>query len=165
MRFNEKLTEADYDDYYSVANLTLYKAFVSYNPETGVCFDAYLYSCLQNKLKSELKHRHSMNSILNRSSVSLDGTKADGDEYNLLDVIPSDFDTFDEVMKQQDKEQYRDKVQEYISKLSNQQTSILNLLIDGFKPKEIRQILNISAKEYSDNLAIMRAYENVKVLF
>ena len=29
----------------------------------------------------------------------------------------------------------------------------------------IREILGISTKEYTDNLQIMRAYENVKILF
>ena len=53
----------------------------------------------------------------------------------------------------------------YISKLSNQQVNILNLLIDGYKPFEVRRILELSKKEYADNMQIMRSYENVKVLF
>ena len=69
------------------------------------------------------------------------------------------------LFRSQDKEQYTDKAQEYISKLSNQQVNILNLLMDGYKPIEIREILGISTKEYTDNLQIMRAFENVKILF
>lgn len=55
--------------------------------------------------------------------------------------------------------------EQYISRLSNLQVSILNLLIDGYKPIEIREILEISSKQYEDNLHIMRSYENVKILF
>ena len=48
---------------------------------------------------------------------------------------------------------------------SNQQVNILNLLIDGYKPGEIQKILEISSKDYSDDLQIMRSYERVKILF
>ena len=82
-----------------------------------------------------------------------------------MDFIPSDFDTFEEVTRQQENGQYRDKIQRYISRLSNQQVNILNLLIDGYRPGEIREILEISPKEYADNLQTMRSYENVKILF
>ena len=43
--------------------------------------------------------------------------------------------------------------------------NILNLLMDGYKPIEIRERLQISTKEYTENLQIMRMYENVKYLF
>lgn len=68
-------------------------------------------------------------------------------------------------MKRQDKGQYQDKVRKYISRLSNQQVSILNLLVDGYEPKEIRQMLGISEKEYAGNMQMIRSYENVRVLF
>lgn len=79
--------------------------------------------------------------------------------------MASDFDTFDEVAKRQENGQYQDKIQQYISRLSNLQVSILNLLVDDYKPFEIRRMLEISEKEYTDNMQIMRSYENVKILF
>lgn len=165
MRFNEPLTKSDYDDFYSIANMTLWQAYNSYNPDMGVNFEGFLYSCLQKKFKSELTRRHRHKRVLNQLATSLDAINDSGEECNLLDFIPSDFNTFNEVIKRQDKEQYQDRVQQYISRLSNQQVNILNLLIDGYKPKEIRQILEISLKEYTENLQIMRSYENLKVLF
>ena len=42
---------------------------------------------------------------------------------------------------------------------------LLNLLMDGYKPMEIRERLQISTKEYTENLQIMRMYENAKYLF
>ncbi|MDE6740400.1 MAG: hypothetical protein K2K07_15055, partial [Lachnospiraceae bacterium] len=80
-------------------------------------------------------------------------------------VIPSDFDTFEEVAKRQERNRYCDKVQRYISKLSNRQISILNLLVDGYKDNEIQRILEISSTEFWEDLKIMRSYENVKILF
>ena len=98
-------------------------------------------------------------------SISLEATNDKGEDYSILDCIPSDFDTFEEASKCQEHGQYCNRVQQYISKLSNQQINILNLLIDGYKPFEIRRILEISPREYADNMQIMRSYENVRVLF
>lgn len=78
-----------------------------------------------------------------------------------MDFIASDSDTYEEAVRGQ----FHDKVRQYLSRLSNRQVNILNLLIDGYKPNEIRRILDISAKEYADNMQIMRSYENVKILF
>ena len=96
--------------------------------------------------------------------TSLDAVNGDREESNLFNLIPSDFDTFEEAVKAQENGQYCDKVQQYISRLSNRQVNILNLLIDGFKPNEIWQMLEISPREYSDDMQIMRSYENVKIL-
>ena len=165
MRFNEPLANADHDDFFSVANETLWKAYNSYNPDMGVSFDIFLRSCLQKKFKSELTYRHRNKRIANQFAVSLDATSEDGEECSLLDFIPSDFDTFEEAARSQENGQYQDKVQQYISKLSNQQINILNLMIDGYKPHEIRQILGISEKDYTNSLEDMRSYEKVKILF
>ena len=165
MRFNEPLTIADHDDFYSIANMTLWKAYNSYDPNMGISFEGFLCSCLQKKFKTELTHRHRQKRILNQFAVSLDGINDNEEECSLLDFLSSDFDTFEEATKRQGNEQYQDKVQQYISRLSNEQVNILNLLIDGYKVKEICRILEISEKSYEENLETMRSYENVKILF
>lgn len=164
LRFNEPLTKADYDDFYSIANLTLWQAYNSYNTSMG-SFEGFLYSCLQRKFKTELTRRHRQKRVQDQFNISLDSANESDEEYSLLDVIASDFDVFDEVMKRHEKEQYTEKMQKYISRLSIQQVNIINLLMDGYKPIEVREILGISTKEYTDNLQIMKAYENIKILF
>lgn len=165
MRFNEPLTGADYDDFYSLANLTLWQAYNSYNPDMGVCFEGFLHTCLQKKFKTEITNRHRHKRILNQLAVSLDAVNDDKDERTLLDAIPSDFNTFEEVIKRHEKEQYQEKIQQYVSRLSSLQINILNFLMDGYKPHEIRGIVGISEKEYTRNIEIIRSYENVKILF
>lgn len=164
MKFNEPLTKADYDDFYSIANMTLWQAYNSYNPDTGVAFEGFLYSCLQKKFKSELTRRYRKKRILNQFAVSLDAVGEDS-ECNLMDLIPSDFNTFDEVLKNQGKERFSEKVQLYLSRLSKLQVNILNLVADGYEPYEIRKILGISEKEYTENLQLAKSYENMKFLF
>lgn len=165
MKFNEPLANADYDDFYSIANITLWQAYNSYNSDLGVNFEGFLHTCLQKKFKTELTKRHRQKRVVNQFTVSLDAENADDDERNLLDCVPSDFDTVDEVLKRQGKDQFQDKVQQYISKLSRQQVNILNLLMDGYQANEIRHKLKISEKRYADELQIMRSYENVKILY
>lgn len=165
MRFNETLAESDYDDFYSIANLTLWQAYNSYKPEIGVSFDGFLHTCLQKRFKTELTRRHRQKRVLNQLAVSLDARNEEDEECSMLDFIPSDFDTFEEAVKEQENGKYQDKVQRYVSRLSNRQVNILNLLMDGYKPGEIRRILEISKREYLDDMQTMRSYENVKILF
>ena len=165
MKFNEPLTNADYDDFYSVANLVLWQAYNSYDPDMGVKFEGFLHSCLSKKFKTELEYRHRQKRVLNQFAVSLDAASENDEDYCLLDCVASDFDTFEEVVRRQEKDQFQDKVQTYVSRLSKQQIRILNMLMDGYKSGEIRQILKISSTEYTENLRIMRSYENVKILF
>lgn len=165
MRFNEPLAGADYDDFYSISLMTLWQAYNAYDPDTGISFDGFLRSCLQKKFKSELTHRHRQKRVLNQLAISLDAAGDGEDECSLLEFIPSDFDTFEEVTKRNEDQKYQDKVQQYISRLSDIQVNILNLLVDGYKPTEILLELQISAREYADNMQIIRSYENVKILF
>lgn len=157
------LSGKDIDDFYSLANEVFLDVMKRY--DSSQSFDGFLYSCLANKIKSEITRRNREKRKADRMSVPLDSMNDNGEECNLLDFIPSDFDTFDEAVKSQEYGQFQDKVQMYIMRLSNRQVSILNLLIDGYKPNEIRNILEISSREYADDLGTMRSYENVKILF
>ncbi len=157
------LSGKDIDDFYSLANEVFADALKRYDYEQS--FDGFLYSCLSNKIMSEITRRNREKRKADRMSTSLDATRDNEEDWSLIDIIPSDFDTFEEAVKGQESGQYEDKVERYIARLSNQQVSILNFLMDGYKPNEIRQILEMSSKEYTDNMQIMRSYENVKILF
>ena len=157
------LSGKDTDDFYSLANEVFADVIKRYDYKQS--FDGFLYSCLSNKIMTEITKRNREKRKADRMAVSLDAVNGEEEELSLLDFLPSDFDTFEEVAKRQESGKYQDKVERYISKLSNRQVNILNLLIDGFKPNEIQRLLEISSKEYSDNLQTMRSYENVKFLF
>ena len=157
------LSNKDTDDFYSLANEVFLDVMKRYDHEQQ--FDGFLYSCLSNKIMTEITRRNRQKRKADRMAVSLDGTNENEEECSLLDIIPSDFDTFEEVAKRQGRSRYCDKVQRYISKLSNRQVNILNLLVDGYKANEIQMILEISSTEFWEDLKIMRSYENVKILF
>lgn len=157
------LSGKDTDDFYSLANEVFADVMKRYDYKQS--FDGFLYSCLSNKIMTEITRRNREKRKADRMSVSLDTPVGDGDGLTIGNMIADGFDTFEEVSKRQGNGQYQDKIQQYISRLSNQQVNILNLLVDGYEPYEIRKILEISPKEYADNLQTMRSYENIKVLF
>lgn len=157
------LSGKDTDDFYSLANEVFADALKRYDDKQS--FDGFLYSCLLNRIKTEMTKRNREKRRADRLCISLDAVNSEEEQRDLLDFIPSDFDTFEEVVKGQGSAEYQDKIQRYISKLSNRQVSILNFLVDGFKPAEIQRIFCMSVTEYSDDLKIMRSYENVKILF
>lgn len=157
------LSNKDKDDFYSLANEVFVDVMRRYDCKKS--FDGFLYSCLSNKIMTEITRRNREKRKADKLSISLDGITGNDEECNLLEFIPSDFDTFEEAAKRQENGQYRDKVQQYISRLSNEQVNILNLLMDGYKVNEICQVLEISSKEYANELKTMRSYENVKILF
>lgn len=157
------LSGKDTDDFYSFANEVFADVMKRYDYKQS--FDGFLYSCLSNKIMTEITRRNREKRKADRMSVSLDTPVGDEDGLTIGNMIADGFDTFEEVSKRQGNGQYQDKIQQYISRLSNQQVNILNLLVDGYEPYEIRKILEISPKEYTDNLQAMRSYENIKVLF
>ena len=157
------LSGKDTDDFYSLANEVFADVIKRYDYKQS--FDGFLYSCLSNKIMTEITKRNREKRKADRMCISLDTPVGDDDSLTIGNIIADDFDTFEEATKGQESGKYQDKVQQYISKLSNQQVNILNLLIDGYKPNEIRQILELSSSEYADSLQTMRSYENVKILF
>lgn len=157
------LSGKDTDDFYSLANEVFADAMKRYDYKQS--FDGFLYSCLSNKIMTEITRRNREKRKADRMCVSLDTPVGDGDGLTIGNMIADGFDTFEEVSKRQGNGQYRDKIQQYISRLSDRQVNILNLLVDGYKPTEILLELQISAREYADNMQIIRSYENVKILF
>lgn len=157
------LSGKDKDDFYSLANEVFADVMRRYDYEQS--FDGFLYSCLSNKIMTEITRRNREKRRADRMSISLDAANNDKEDRSLMECIASDFDTFEEAMKGHDGGQYRDKIRQYISRLSNQQVNILNLLIDGYKPNEIQRILGMPPKDYAENLYTMRSYENAKILF
>lgn len=157
------LSGKDLDDFYSLANEVFADVLKRYDHKQS--FDGFLYSCLLNKIKTEMTRRNREKRKADRMCISIDAINDDDEKRSLLDFIASDFDTFEEAIKGQGNRQYQNKIQCYISKLSNRQVNILNFLMDGYRPSEIQQIFCISSTEYSDELKTMRSYENIKILF
>ena len=108
------LSSKDTDDFYSLANEVFADVLKRYDHKQS--FDGFLYSCLINKIKTEMTRRNREKRKADRMCVSFDVVNDDNEKHSLLDLMASDFDTFEEVVMRQGNEQYQAKIQRYISK-------------------------------------------------
>ncbi len=156
------LSDKDLDDFYSLANEVFVNVIKRYDGEQS--FDGFLYSCLSNKIMSEITRRNREKRKADRMSISIDTPVGEEKNLTLGDTIADDFDVEKEVLED-DEEEYSSKMLLYLSKLSNLQKEVLKLNIAGYLPNEIREELHINEKEYADCYAAIHSYRNVSVLF
>lgn len=156
------LSDKDTDDFYSLANEVFVDAMKRY--DNSQLFGGFLYSCLLNKIKTEITRRNREKRKADKESVSIDAPiDADGDS-TIADIIVDSFDMEKEVFEK-DTQVYNKKTLEYLARLSCLQKRVLKLVIAGYLPKEIRKELHIDEAQYADCHAAIHSYRNVSVLF
>ena len=166
------ISNKDLDDFYSLANEVFWFAVNDFDG-TGR-FDGFLYSRLDLKIKTMITGRNRMKRCDTELIKTSDGSvkkkyhtlmSLDAEVGNepggatLGEITPSDFDLEETVM-----EKYS-QANVYIENLPKVQRQIVLLLLDGYKPAEIRGRLHISEKEYTDHMIGIRSYENTSILF
>lgn len=156
------LSDKDLDDFYSLANEVFADVMRRYDDSQS--FDAFLYSCLLNKIKTEMTRRNREKRKADRMSISIDTPVGDDENSTIGDMICDDFSIEKEIFEKNG-EGYSRKMLLYLSKLSNLQKEVLRLNIAGYLPNEIREELHITDKQYNDCQAAIHSYRNVSVLF
>lgn len=151
------LPMSEYDDFLSIANMTLWQCSQRFDDSMNDNFKLFLRGCLQNKFKNELTRRNRQRRVPTNMTISLDSVVNEDGNTTLLDFIIADDST-------EDKTEYSDRALQYISSLSEIQKNILDCMINGYNTTEIAEHLHISSKDIADNLQTMRAYENIKIL-
>ena len=153
------ISEKDYDDFYSIANMVLWNDIQSFDESKGISFENILKFHLRNKFKTAMtkrnrKKRGGTNDRYGSQEVSLDApvSSQDGNDTNLLEIISNDMksDMEDQVTGLK----YSDRVGKFLDNLSRRNRKIAMYIMVGYDPKDIKRILNISEREY--NQAISR---------
>lgn len=75
------LLDKDKEDFYSLANEVFVDVLKRFDYEQS--FDGFLYSCLSNKIKTEITRRNREKRRADRMSVPLDAVNDSGEEYSL----------------------------------------------------------------------------------
>lgn len=156
------LSNKDLDDFYSLANEVFWDVMQRYDDSQP--FDAFLYSCLLNKIKTEMTRRNREKRKSDRMSISIDTPIGDDENSTIGDMI-ADTSTIENELFENNEEGYSRKMLLYLSRLSNLQKEVLRLNIAGYLPKEIREELHMSEKQYADCYAAIHSYRNVSILF
>ena len=155
------ISDKDTDDFYSLANEVFVNVMRRYDDSQS--FDAYLYSCLLKKIKTEMTRRNREKRMTDRMTVSIDMPVGNDGDDTIGDLIADDFVIEREVFEK-DEEKYSRRMLLYLDRLSGLQREVLRLYTDGYLPNEIREELHIGEKQYADCLAAIRSYRNISVL-
>ena len=156
------LSDKDVDDFYSLANEVFVDVMKRYDYTQS--FDGFLYSCLLNKIKTEITRRNREKRKADRMSISIDTPIGDEENSTIGDMIADKF-TIEKQLFEENEEGYSRRMLLYLDRLSNLQKEVLKLNIAGYLPNEIREELHISEKQYEDCYAAIHSYRNVSVLF
>lgn len=156
------LSGKDLDDFYSLANEVFVDVMRRY--DSSKSFDGFLYSCLLNKIKTEMTRRNREKRKADRISISIDTPVGDEENSTIRDMIADEF-TIEKEIFERNEEGYSKQMLLYLNRLSALQKEVLRLDIAGYLPNEIREELHISEKEYADCYAAIHSYRNVSVLF
>lgn len=154
------ISEKDYDDFYSIALDALADSALRYDKTKNCQFNTFLIGNIKRKFNTEIRDRNRNKRIPSKQIDSFSNLITE-DGMELSELIPSSFDTYEEACGNDFK---GTKIEKYLKRLSVDQRKIVSLLCKGYKAIEIRELLHMSNKEYSQNLTAIQAYENVREL-
>lgn len=156
------LSEKDLDDFYSLANEVFVEVMRKY--DNSQPFDAFLYSCLVNKIKTEMTRRNRDKRKADRLSISLDTLIDDDENYTIGDMIADEFTIEKELFEKENRGEWRKEVVEYLNNLSPLQRKIACLLSDDNTPDEICEELHITMNHFENSMKRILSNEKIKPL-
>lgn len=154
------VSNKDYDDFYSIALDVLNDTALRYDEDQECNFDGFLASNIKRKFNTEIRDRNREKRIPAKMVDSMHNFITE-DGFTLEDIISSNFDTYEAACGDHFE---GTKIERYLKNLSNTQRQIVHYLVQGYDESEIRELLHMSKKDYSNNLSVIQAYENVKIL-
>lgn len=180
------ITQDDIEECYGIAYEVFTKLINGDEYDSSKPFHSMFYAFTCNRIKDYItkKNRNKRcQKIIEKDGtvtylypVSLDSEingKSDEEEsVTYKELIPSSFDIWKELSKENDIFKINDdesifddiKIKLYLNQLTKKQKDSLRLIVKGYKPFEIREILHITEKEYLDILNGIRCYKNISIL-
>lgn len=155
----------DRDDYYSLANMELFRAVQSYNPDKCNNFHNYFKLRLENRFKDHLRNCHrdircqkikerngDEEEIIYLKPISLETPVGDSDS-TLMDLIPE--------VKKDETDAMSDAMLEYLKSLTEMQYKILTMLSQQIAIQEIREKLGLTVSKYNQLWEDMTSFEKL----
>ena len=143
----------DKDDFDSLANIVLTKAFKDgYNEKSSGIF-TYATNVLDRKAKTELTHYHREKRGGGTLTLSMQQMV---DEENDIEIE----DTIEAVQE----DEISHLTQRYIDSLSKMQNKVAELIMDGYDNYSIKKILGLSDNKFKMIMQRMRAKEKIEPL-
>lgn len=152
--------QKDFDDFYSMAGLTVWECEKSYDKEKGVSFEGYLKACLRKRVISEWKKSCARKRSPDREAISIHTPL--GEDAVVGDFLISDF-TVEGAMELQGT-MMDERVEAYLGSLSRIQRRIVEMKMDETPVREIKARLGLTDKEYRMQMQEIRSYERISIL-
>ena len=155
--------DVEKSDFYSLGSEIFLDALCRYDETQD--FNGFLYSCLMNKFKTEMTRRNRQKRQGDNNSISIDMPIGDEDgNFTIGDTLASDKTIESELFEEENKEEWRIEVKEYLLKLSPLQRQIAFLLSDENTPEEICEELHITMKHFENSVKRILADERIRPL-
>lgn len=155
--------DVEKSDFYSLGSEIFLDALCRYDEVQD--FNGFLYFCLMNKFKTEMTRRGRQKRQADKNAISIDTPISDKDEnFTIGDTIASDKTIESELFEEENKEEWRPEVKEYLEKLSPLQRRIAFLLSDENTPEEICEELHITMKHFENSVKRILADERIRPL-
>lgn len=146
------ISQKDYDDFFSIGNLTFTECLKSYDGSTN--FHYFLNTCLINSIKEEITRRNALKRTADREAISLSTeipTKKENVSMELEEELIRYHQLDDTVnslniQKIEDLGEYQfenDLLQDIYESLPQKEKKIILLLSHGYTANEIQRILHI----------------------
>lgn len=156
------ISQKDYDDFYSLANAVFAGALKQYDAARD--FDGFLYSCLSNRIKTEITRRNRIKRRADMTAISIDTPIGGGSGASIGDTLQSEFD----ITKEIDRETglFRDdKVVRYLDRIPVRTRQILEMKMESIPASDIKKILKLSDKDYERYYRQARFFDYTSILF
>lgn len=147
------ISEKDYHDFYSISNEVFVDVIRRYNGKQP--FDSFLYSCLSNKVKTEITARNRQKRMIDRNLISIDAPVLDDEKCTIADTLQSDFD-INSVLEEERDAFHDEKVEKYLGSLSRVQRQIVEMKMEGITVSEIKARMKLSNKDYEANMKLIK---------
>jgi DNA-directed RNA polymerase specialized sigma24 family protein len=172
----------DMQEYYSLANDVFWDIARNDRYREGMGdYNGYLYRSLElaiideykratrdkrvNKIEVEEKNNKGENV---RKKIPIEDVRMDApineDGVTIGDTISSDSDVEQNVMRKL-KADFERNTNEYIDVLTNRQKKIVYMIMEGYKPKEIKKDLELTNRQFQSDWGVIISYDKIRHLF
>lgn len=154
----------DYGTLYSAANVAVAKAITTYDPDKNDNFIGYIRRVVRNAVDTELieqgryKRKTDITTMSINDLINVDGKNSIERWETIEDEVNTD------PLKILTNNEYSEKVQEYLCRLSSRQKKILALVSEGYTYDDMMRILNITHKQLTEGLEAIRSVNNTMVI-
>lgn len=155
------ISNKDWDDFYSLANEVFVDVIKRHN--SGQSFDAFLYLCLSNKMKTEMTRRNCYKRKAEQMTVPIDMPFGDNEKSTLAEHLASDIDIEKEVLEE-NLSRTDERIERYLSSLSKIQRKIVEMKINNVEVFVIKKKLNLTDKQYLEHMRQVKQYEHIRLL-